>query len=103
MVKGDAAYDVAKEKCDDLSGNAKDVCIKDAKVAHTQAKNEAKMSKVSTTSSSTATNQVADVKKDAMADERQALYKAANERCDALTGAAKDGCQNTAKTKYGMK
>ena len=33
MAKADATYDVAKEKCDDLSGNAKDVCKKDAKAA----------------------------------------------------------------------
>jgi hypothetical protein len=35
-------YDVAKEKCDDLSGNAKDVCVKDAKAAQAKAKAEAK-------------------------------------------------------------
>ncbi|MDB5849643.1 MAG: hypothetical protein JWP29_3395, partial [Rhodoferax sp.] len=34
-AKADAAYDTAKEKCDDLAGNAKDVCVKDAKAAHT--------------------------------------------------------------------
>ena len=32
-ARADAAYAVAKEKCDDLSGNAKDVCVKDAKAA----------------------------------------------------------------------
>lgn len=41
-ARADAAYDVAKEKCDDLSGNAKDVCMKDAKAAHTAARSEAK-------------------------------------------------------------
>ena len=33
MAKADATYEVAKERCDDLSGNAKDVCKKDAKAA----------------------------------------------------------------------
>ena len=33
MKKADAEYDVAKERCDDLAGNAKDVCQKDAKAA----------------------------------------------------------------------
>jgi len=28
LAKGEAAYDVAKQKCDDLSGNLKDVCVK---------------------------------------------------------------------------
>ena len=41
-ARADAAYDVAKQKCDDLSGNAKDVCMKDAKAAHTSARSEAK-------------------------------------------------------------
>ena len=42
MVRAEAMYDVAKEKCDDLSGNAKDVCVKDAKAAEKKAKAEAK-------------------------------------------------------------
>lgn len=32
----DARYDVAKEKCDDMSGNSKDVCMKDAKAMRKQ-------------------------------------------------------------------
>ena len=31
IAKGEAAYDVAKQKCDDLAGNPKDVCVKEAK------------------------------------------------------------------------
>jgi hypothetical protein len=33
-VRADVQYDVAKEKCDDLSGNAKDACQKEAKAVH---------------------------------------------------------------------
>jgi hypothetical protein len=44
-AKADAAYDTAKEKCDDLAGNAKDTCVKDAKVAHANAKADARVSK----------------------------------------------------------
>jgi hypothetical protein len=36
-AKADAAYDVAKERCDDKKGNDKDVCQKDAKAAHERA------------------------------------------------------------------
>jgi hypothetical protein len=36
---------VAKEKCDDFSGNSKDVCQKDAKAAHVKALESAKVSK----------------------------------------------------------
>ena len=103
IAKADAMYDTAKEKCDDLSANAKDVCVKDAKVAHTKAKDDAKIVKVSMDTSKSRSDKMADVKKDAGADEKQAMYKAANERCDALAGAPKDSCQNDAKVKYGMK
>jgi hypothetical protein len=37
-AKIDADYDVAKEKCDDLKGNEKDACEKDAKAKRDQAK-----------------------------------------------------------------
>lgn len=38
LKKAKAEYDVAKERCDDLAGNTKDVCVKDAKAAHEKAK-----------------------------------------------------------------
>lgn len=41
MAKAEADYDVAKEKCEDLAGNAKDVCVKDAKAAFAAAKADA--------------------------------------------------------------
>ena len=37
----DSEYGAAKEKCDDMAGNAKDVCVKEAKAAHTAAKADA--------------------------------------------------------------
>ena len=48
IKKADAEYDVAKEKCDDLAGNAKDVCVKDAKAAREKAKTSAKSMKTLT-------------------------------------------------------
>jgi hypothetical protein len=41
-VKANAAYDVAKERCDDKQGNDKDVCIREAKAAHARAKADIK-------------------------------------------------------------
>src|SRR5262245_41861718 len=35
IARVEADYAVAKEKCDDLSGNQKDVCVKEAKAAET--------------------------------------------------------------------
>jgi hypothetical protein len=43
--KAEAAYDLAKQKCDDLSGTAKDACKKDAQAAFVNAKGEAKVTK----------------------------------------------------------
>ena len=51
----------------------------------------------------TKSEKMTDVKKEANTEERQAMYKAANERCDSLAGVPKDNCQNDAKVKYGMK
>lgn len=102
LAKADATYYTAKEKCDDLSGNSKDVCVKDAKAVHVKAKEEAKVAKVGMETSNTKTEKMNEAKKHANTEEREALYKAAKERCDNLAGAAKDTCQNDAKTKYGM-
>lgn len=103
MAKADAAYDTAKEKCDDFSGNAKDVCVKDAKAAHVKGKEEAKVARVAEDTSKAKTEKMSDAKKDASAENRDAQYAAAKERCDSLAGAVKDGCVNDAKAKYGMK
>ena len=42
IAKAKAEYSVAKEKCDDKAGNAKDVCVKEAKATYTSAKADAK-------------------------------------------------------------
>lgn len=41
-AKAEADYKVAKERCGDRAGNAKDVCLKEAKAAETAAKADAK-------------------------------------------------------------
>ena len=77
--------------------------MKDAKVVHVKAKEDAKIAKVSADTSSNKSEKMTNVKKEAGADEREAMYKAAKERCDSLAGTVKDSCQNDAKVKYGMK
>ena len=42
VAKAEADYSVAKERCDDLAGNPKDVCVKEAKAAQISAKADAK-------------------------------------------------------------
>lgn len=88
-VQADTAYDVAKEKCDDQTGNAKDVCVQQAKTVHTKAIAELKLVRA-----------VADAGKDATEAQREADLKLANEKCDALTGDAKSSCESAAKARF---
>jgi hypothetical protein len=90
VVKADGIYAVAKEQCDDQAGNAKDVCVKEAKAVHVKALAEAKLYK-----------QVAAAKTDAAQDIRDADYKVAAEKCGAMAGDAKDSCVKAAKLKFG--
>jgi hypothetical protein len=89
VAKADASYAVAKEMCDDKGGNAKDVCVKEAKAEHTKALADAKLSK-----------KVGAAQKDATDDKRDAEYKVATEKCDSLAGDAKAACISAAKTRY---
>ncbi|PJI99542.1 hypothetical protein CLU85_4394 [Acidovorax sp. 69] len=104
-ARADAAYAVAKEKCDDLTGNAKDVCVKDAKAEHVKAKENAKVAaaqaKPADNSAEKAAH-VAETRKDAAAEKNEANYKAAKERCDALSGDLKSKCVDDAKRMYGQ-
>ena len=99
VAQADADYDVAKEKCDDLKGNDKDVCVKQAKASHTKAKADAKVARVEHQQNG-ATAKVADAKRDAREDTRDAQYKVAKEKCDAMSGNAKDKCVADAKLRY---
>lgn len=98
IAKAEADYDVAKEKCDDLSGNEKDVCVKEAKAAETKAKADAEVAKESTKGAEKA----AEAKQDAAEDKRKADYKVAKEKCDALSGDAQSQCVKDAKAHYGQ-
>ena len=42
IAKAEADYSVAKEKCDDKAGSARDVCVKEAQAAQAAAKADAK-------------------------------------------------------------
>jgi len=90
VAKAESAYAVAKERCDDQSGNAKDVCVKEAKAIEVKALADAKLVKV-----------VGEAKVDAATDKRDADYKVAIEKCDAMAGDAKAACINAAKAKFG--
>lgn len=85
-----SAYAVAKEKCDDLAGNPKDVCAKEAKALEVKALADAKLGK-----------KIGEAKKDAALDKSDANYKVAIEKCDALAGEAKNSCVAVARAQFG--
>jgi hypothetical protein len=92
VVKADTTYATAKERCDDLAGNPKDVCVKEAKAVQIKALADAKLGK-----------EVGAAQRDATADKREADLKVALEKCDALAGTAKSACVDTAKASFGSK
>lgn len=89
VERAEADYKAAKARCDELKGNDKDVCMKEAKAAEKKAKADAQAMKKSSKAEISA-----------MEEKREADYKAAKERCDRLSGDAKDACGAEAKMKY---
>ena len=90
VARAETTYAVAKEKCDDLAGNAKDVCRKEAKAVETKALADAKMMKT-----------VGAARTEANTDVNDANYKVALEKCDSMSGDAKTGCIASAKARFG--
>ncbi len=90
VARAESTYAIAKERCDDLAGNAKDVCLREAKAAETRGLAEAKLGK-----------QVGEARKNAAQDINDANYRVAIEKCDALSGDPKTSCVASAKVKFG--
>ena len=101
LARADATYEVAKEKCDDLAGNAKDVCVKEAKATYVKAKADAKVDRVASDARQESAQKTASAQREAAEDKRDADYKVAVEKCDSLAGTAKDACVRDAKTRFG--
>lgn len=112
MAKAEAAYEVAKEKCDDASGNAKDVCIKEARSQYVAAKAEASVSETKSENNAEARKKMEDAKtsadaknaaaqKDATLDKQDAAYALAKQKCDAYADDVKANCIQDAKAKFG--
>ena len=90
VAKAESTYAVAREKCDDKAGNDKDVCVKEAKAIEVKGLADAKMGQ-----------QIGEAKTDAAAEKRDADYKVAAEKCDAMAGDAKSACIASAKARFG--
>lgn len=112
-ARAEAAYEVAKEKCDERTGNDKDVCLKEAKATRTRAKSDAeakmkiskadsKANKGDADANRKAAEKRSDATQEAAADKREANYKLDKEKCDDLSGDAKQNCVDQAKRRYGQ-
>jgi hypothetical protein len=101
LVAAEAAYSIAKERCDDKGGMAKDVCIKEAKAVQTTAKADAKAQMKVSDANVVARDKSAEARKDAAATANDAQYGVAKEKCDAYAGEAKDHCLAQAKKNFG--
>lgn len=112
VAKAEAAYAVAIQRCDDLAGNAKDICVKEAKSMEISAKADAKAKmktveagKVADEKSATAQDkakqQASDARSDASEAKRDASYEVAMEKCDSFSGDAKSTCADKAKLNFG--
>jgi len=84
-----ADYKAARARCDNLGGNDKDVCVKEAKAAETAAIADAKAAKKNAGTSA-----------DANADKRAAEFKVAKKKCESMSGNSKEICEKEADAKY---
>lgn len=112
-TQADATFAIAKEKCDDQAGAAKDLCRTEAKSAHTAALAEAKLTEKTVENNASAAKTIgaaetkaadknASAQKTATDDIREAQYKTAAEKCNAFASDAKSKCIADAKAKYGQ-
>jgi hypothetical protein len=84
-----ADYKAARAKCNELGGNPKEVCIKEAKAAEKSALADAKVAKKGDGAQA-----------EANADSRKAEFKVAKQKCDAMSGTTRDICEKEAEAKY---
>jgi hypothetical protein len=85
--QADAAYNVARQKCNAMSGNAKDVCVAEARGEQKKAKAQAEAAYKRDEKS----------RYNARIAAAEADYEVAKEKCDARIGEAKDLCLKQAK------
>jgi hypothetical protein len=101
IAHAQASYNVAIEMCDDLAGNPKDVCVKEAKAGLVKGKADAKVDRVAADTRQDGAAKRTEARDEANAEKREADLKVALEKCDALAGPAKDSCVSGAKVQFG--
>lgn len=102
IAEANAAFAIANEKCDDLAGNAQDVCRKEAKSAAVAAKSDAERVKTTAAANTTASDASSEAGKKAASEKRDAAYAVAKEKCGSLADDAKSVCIKEAKVRHGQ-
>lgn len=85
----DAALEVAETKCAVQTGNDKDICIKRARLEHQQSVSLAK-----------ANQKVREAQQEALEEISEADYQLALEKCESVSGKARENCRDNVKTKF---
>ncbi|MGQ0522542.1 MAG: hypothetical protein ACT4P8_02640 [Betaproteobacteria bacterium] len=88
--QAEANYKSATQRCDKMKGNEKDVCMQQAKADRKKAEADAE-----------ALRDTKSARAEAGDDKRKADYRVAREKCENLSGNAKDACVKDAQAKYG--
>ncbi|HVL01650.1 MAG TPA: hypothetical protein VM553_17650 [Dongiaceae bacterium] len=89
MDQIERSYEAAEAHCDTMSGNNKDICIK-----------QAKADKATSEANAKATREHHETNVDARQEKRDAQYKVEKEKCDTLSGDDQDACVERAKANY---
>ena len=100
-AKVEAEYLVANERCDDLSGNKKDVCRQEAKASKVKGDEAAQLASKKVEATSEFMNTENKARQQAGQANRDAEYKVAVEKCDQYSGDAKEQCITAAKSEFG--
>lgn len=89
-------YKIARAKCNALNGNAKDVCIKEAKAAEKHGKAEAEAQYTAVTS-----NKINEIRLAEVERKRNTDYNNAIGNCESYLGVTNDACVARINSKYG--
>jgi hypothetical protein len=89
LVRIDAEFDAARERCDDRAGQAKNVCLAEARA-------ERRVRKVEVAARGEGTPKA---RYDAKIARAEAEFDVQKERCGEQAGAARDGCIAEARTR----
>lgn len=100
MARADAERSVARQRCQDLAGNARDVCLKEADRAHADAGAEAKLTLETSDANETAREATVEAREEAAETMQDAEFGLAREKCDAFAGDLKDDCIEQAKADF---